>query len=137
MSKLTGVIETALYVEDLERAVKFYKTLFELETLAFDDRFHALSVADQHVLLLFRQGGSLSHTPLPGGIIPPHDGSGPVHIGFSIPQGSIQEWESRLADHGIAIEGKVDWPRGGTSLYFRDPDGHLLEVLTPGVWRIF
>jgi catechol 2,3-dioxygenase-like lactoylglutathione lyase family enzyme len=137
MSKLTGVIETALYVADMERAVKFYKTLFELETLAFDDRFHALSVADQQVLLLFRQGGSLSHTPLPGGIIPPHDGSGPVHVGFSIPSDSIQEWESRLADHGIAVEGKVLWPRGGTSLYFRDPDGHLLEVLTPGVWRVF
>jgi catechol 2,3-dioxygenase-like lactoylglutathione lyase family enzyme len=133
----TGIIETALYVEDLPRAVTFYKTLFDLETLSSDDRFHAFSVADRHVLLLFRRGASLQPISLPGGSIPPHDGSGPVHIGFSIPAESIAEWEARLAQHGVKIESKAVWPRGGTSLYFRDPDGHLLELLTPGVWTIY
>lgn len=137
MSKLTGIIETALYVADLNRAVAFYKRIFDLETLASDERFCALNVADRHVLLLFHQGASLSSISLPGGTIPPHDGSGPVHIGFSIPEGSIEEWETRLTDNGIPIEGRFDWPHGGKSLYFRDPDLHLLEVLTPGVWRIF
>jgi hypothetical protein len=28
----------------------------------------------------------------------------------------------------------VVWPEGSTSIYFRDPDGHLLELVTPGLW---
>ena len=38
---------------------------------------------------------------------------------------------------GIAIEGRTDWSRGGHSIYFRDPDGHLLELATPGLWTIY
>jgi catechol 2,3-dioxygenase-like lactoylglutathione lyase family enzyme len=137
MPPLTGIIETALYVDDLERATSFYKRLFGFESLAGDDRFHSLSVNGTHVLLLFRRGASTSPVPIQGGFIPPHDGSGPVHMGFSIPKESLEEWEAKLSDLGVAIESKTHWPRGGSSLYFRDPDGHLLELLTPGVWRIY
>ena len=37
-------------------------------------------------------------------------------------------------DTGIEVESRVNWARGGTSLYFRDPDGNSLEVATPGLW---
>jgi len=37
----------------------------------------------------------------------------------------------------LAIEGRTDWSRGGHSIYFRDPDGHLLELATPGLWAIY
>jgi catechol 2,3-dioxygenase-like lactoylglutathione lyase family enzyme len=43
-------------------------------------------------------------------------------------------WEQRLADAGIAIESRVRWGLGGESLYFRDPDNHLVELATPGTW---
>ena len=46
----------------------------------------------------------------------------------------LTAWEETLAAHAVAIEGRTDWPRGGTSIYFRDPDGHLLELATPGLW---
>ena len=71
---------------------------------------------------------------LPGGTIPPHDGHGPVHMAFSIAAAELSEWEARLAGAGMAIEGRTKWPRGGESIYFRDPDGHLLELATPGLW---
>ena len=73
--------------------------------------------------------------PTPGGDIPPHDGRGPAHIAFSIDADALAAWESRLAAAGIAVEGRTHWPRGGTSLYFRDPDAHLLELATPGLWK--
>jgi catechol 2,3-dioxygenase-like lactoylglutathione lyase family enzyme len=57
-----------------------------------------------------------------------------VHIAFSIAADALAEWETQLADSGIAIEGRTKWPRGGESIYFRDPDGHLLELATPGLW---
>ena len=103
-----------------------------------DERFAALSVAGQDVLLLFLQGGTVEPAVLPnGGVIPPHDGSGQNHLGLAIPMTELAEWESRLAERGIAIESRVTWERGGVSLYFRDPDGHLLELLTPGIWPIY
>jgi catechol 2,3-dioxygenase-like lactoylglutathione lyase family enzyme len=38
---------------------------------------------------------------------------------------------------GIAIEERTKWEGGGESLYFRDPDRHLLKVVTPGTWSIY
>jgi catechol 2,3-dioxygenase-like lactoylglutathione lyase family enzyme len=71
---------------------------------------------------------------MPGGTIPPHDGSGPLHVAFAVSRDDLPAWETRLAAHALPIEGRTDWPRGGTSIYFRDPDGHLLELATPGLW---
>jgi len=65
--------------------------------------------------------------------VPPHDGHGPIHMAFSIAADALADWEARLAEAGVAIESRVKWPRG-ESIYFRDPDGHVLELATPGLW---
>jgi len=137
LQPLNDVKETSLYVDDLERAKRFYTEVLMMEVLVSDHRLCALDVCGRHVLLLFLRGGSLHESVLPGGIIPPHDGSGPLHIGFSVDSASLPEWQSRLESHGVAIVSMVDWPRGGRSIYFHDPDGHVLELLTPGVWKTY
>ena len=38
--------------------------------------------------------------------------------------------------HGVSIEKEVEWPKGGKSLYFRDPTGNSVELVTPGVWGL-
>src|SRR4029079_18079852 len=83
----------------------------------------AADVGSRGVLLLFLRGRSLETVKLPGGTIPPHDGHGPVHIAFSIAADERAAWEERLKSENIAIEGRTKWPRGGESIYFRDPDG--------------
>jgi catechol 2,3-dioxygenase-like lactoylglutathione lyase family enzyme len=137
MPTLTGVIETALYVNDLARAIAFYRDILGLAALNQDARFAAFDVGGRSVLLLFKRGATLETVHLPGGTIPPHDGHGPLHIAFSVTSDELQEWETRLAEQGIAIEARTAWPRGGHSIYFRDPDNHLLELVTPGVWAIY
>ena len=136
MPKLDRVLETALYVDDLDRAAAFYAELFELAPLYADERLRAFAVGSS-ALLLFRRGASLETITMPGGTIPPHDGTGPLHVAFAIGADELAPWEERLRDHGVAVEGRTDWPRGGRSIYFRDPDGHLLELATPGLWRIY
>jgi catechol 2,3-dioxygenase-like lactoylglutathione lyase family enzyme len=108
-----------------------------LTCLFADDRLCALNVADRHVLLLFLRGASNKDSHLPGGMIPAHDASGRIHSAFSIDASELPAWESHLQANGVEIVSRVTWPRGGVSVYFRDPDGHLLELLTPGVWSIY
>ena len=85
---VTGILETALHVDDLERAIAFYRRLFGFEIMAQDKRFCAFNVAGRDVLLLFKRGESTKPMQVPGGIIPPHDGQGRLHIAFSIPSNS-------------------------------------------------
>jgi catechol 2,3-dioxygenase-like lactoylglutathione lyase family enzyme len=134
MPELKGILETALYVDDLGVACAFYESLFTLPVLYSDHRMRAYDVGGRGVLLLFQRGESLDTVHLPGGTIP-HDGNGPVHVAFSIAAEDLHDWETRLANAQIAIEGRTQWPRGGTSIYFRDPDRHLLELATPGLWK--
>lgn len=133
--RVSGVLETSLYVDDLDRAQAFYQHLFGFESFMHDGRMCALGVPGSQVLLLFRRGSTDAPAPAPGGsFIPPHHGDGPLHLCFAIPFGELAAWQRHLANSGIAIESTVRWPRGGTSLYFRDPDGNSIEVATPGLW---
>jgi catechol 2,3-dioxygenase-like lactoylglutathione lyase family enzyme len=102
-----------------------------------DDRFCALNISRQQVLLLFRKHGTTKPIATPGGAIPPHDGEGQMHLAFTISQEDEASWTEHLKAHDVAIESRVAWPRRGFSLYFRDPDGHLLELVSPGCWEIY
>ena len=135
--KLNTLLETALYVEDLERSVAFYKKIFKFEPISSSERLCALSVLDQQILLLFLKGASAVETVTSGGIIPPNDGDGQLHIAFAIAASELERWENWLTANDIEIESKVKWERGGTSIYFRDPDMHLLELATPGLWSVY
>ena len=137
MPSLSGILETALHVDDIRRASDFYERVLELPRIAGDDRFRAYSVAARDVLLLFKRGTTEQPLTFPGGIIPPHGSSGQLHIAFSVSAADLPAWESHLAAHSIPIESRVNWPLGGASIYFRDPDAHLLELATPGLWSIY
>lgn len=132
---IQGVVETILYSDDLVRAAGFYREVLGLVPMAGDpERFQAFDAGAGRVLLLFRRGGTLQPVAVAGGIIPPHDGHGPQHIAFAIATADYDAWRERLVARQIAIESETRWERGGRSLYFRDPDQHLVELVTPGIW---
>ena len=127
----SGILESSLYVDDVARSARFYETIFGFPVISdFGTRGCAMAAGDCRVLLLFKKRGSLE-------IQSPHDGDGRLHIAFAIPAAELDDWEQWLEQHGIAIEERRKWERGGVSLYFRDPDRHLLEVATPGAWPIY
>ena len=136
--RINGVIETILYVDDLPKAEAFYRDVLGLTPMRGDnDRFQAFDSGGGRALLLFKRGGTLNPIEVPGGIIPPHDGHGPLHIAFAISAESYQPWKTKLEAEGIVIESETHWERGGHSMYFRDPDGDLVELVTPGIWPIY
>jgi catechol 2,3-dioxygenase-like lactoylglutathione lyase family enzyme len=132
-----GILETSLYVNDLQRSAQFYGNLFGFEPLIMDDRLCALSVGNGQVLLLFRKGASRRPGTTAGGTIPPHDGRGEMHVAFAIESSDLSRWEEELMSLHIGIESRVAWPEGGTSIYFRDPDNHSIELASPGTWTIY
>jgi catechol 2,3-dioxygenase-like lactoylglutathione lyase family enzyme len=134
---VTCVLETALYSDDLPRAAEFYRDLFGFETLVESERIVALDVGGQSVLLLFNRGESRNGLKTPSGWIPPHDSTGPAHFAFGIEREELQAWEARLAAGGVEIESRVKWTLGGASIYFRDRDGHSVELATRGTWRTY
>lgn len=135
MPGLSAILETALYVDDIDRAAAFYENVMGLPVIHADSRMRAYDVAGRGVLLLFMRSETLEPVETPGGTIPPHDGSGPLHVAFAIESAQLPDWNAHLSARGIAIESTTEWPRGGRSVYFRDPDGHLLELATPGLWK--
>ena len=131
-----GVVETILYTDDLPAAAAFYREVLGLLSMQGDgERFQAFDSGAGRVLLLFKRGGTLAPQPVAtGGFIPPHDGHGPLHLAFAIAAADYDAWRAHLLARGIAIESETHWERGGRSLYFRDLDHHLVELVTPGIW---
>jgi len=133
LPSLNAVIETAIYVADLERARRFYEAVLGLEAMFHDERVAAYPIGPS-VFLLFQKGTTDQPAHPHGGLIPPHDGHGRLHFAFSVSASALETWRMRLTAQGVEIEGEVKWPKGGHSLYFRDPDGNLAELVTPGIW---
>src|SRR5580704_13638446 len=128
--KTDGILESSLYVSDLPRSIRFYEETFGFRVMVeFGDRGCAMQAGASQVLLLFKKGASRD-------IQSPHDGDGELHIAFAIQSAELTHWESWLQTRGIEVEEKKIWDLGGCSLYFRDPDRHLLELATPGTWPI-
>ncbi|HEY6196250.1 MAG TPA: VOC family protein [Candidatus Eisenbacteria bacterium] len=132
---LTRVVETALYFDDLPAAAAFYHGVLGLRIMNAGERLVALDAGAGTVLLLFRRGATVDGFRWPAGFIPPHDGAGPAHVALGVAPGDLDAWGDRLAALGIAVESRVTWTRGGRSLYFRDPGGHSVELVTPGTWE--
>ena len=134
--KVRRILETALYCDDLARTARFYETLLDVSPMLSGDRLVALDAGEGTVLLLFQRGNS-GPLDTDGGLVPGHDGAGPVHLAFAIGRDDLPSWECRLAELGIRIESRVTWERGGISVYFRDPDNRAVELATPGIWPTY
>jgi len=132
--ELTGIVETGITVADVRRSVDFYTRVFGMKVMFSDFRMAALDVAPGQALLLFLAGSSEAGSDVPGGHIPGFDATGRSHFAFSIAAATLDAWREKLAAENVEIESTVTWPRGAVSLYFRDPDGNLGELVTPGLW---
>jgi catechol 2,3-dioxygenase-like lactoylglutathione lyase family enzyme len=130
------ILETALDCVDLRTTAAFYRRLFDAPPVLDSERLVVFDAGEGTMLLLFQRG----HTDAlatEGGLIPGHDAGGPGHFALAIDAAQLGAWEQRLAQLGVAIESRVRWERGGTSLYFRDPDGRSVEMATPGIWPVY
>jgi catechol 2,3-dioxygenase-like lactoylglutathione lyase family enzyme len=130
--KIKSVIETAIYVDDLQATETFYQTVLGLRVIGKEPgRSVFFQAGEASVLLAF-----LAEATLKGDHLPPHGATGPGHFALGIDPESFDAWRQHLEAQGIPIEKEMEWSRGGKSLYFRDPAGNAVELVTPGVWGL-
>ena len=138
---VTGIVEAALHVGEVSRSMDFYQGLFGFEAELRNEAIGVLKVPGGQALILFPRTSNPQPVVAPAlaveGTIPPHGASGRMHVAFSIRPDDLDPWRRRLSERGVPVEGTVRWKRGGTSLYFRDPDQHLVELITPGLWSFY
>ncbi len=126
---LGGIHEAALYVDDLRTAERFWRRL-GLQLVGKREGRHVFFRAGRDMLLLFDAAAARESDAVPA-----HGADGPGHVAFDVPDlDALDRWKSHLALAGVEIEHEHAWPSGGRSVYFRDPSGNSLELITRGTW---
>lgn len=131
---LSGILETAIYAEDLDAARAFYGGILGLEEVTAVEGRHVFFRCGKTMVLVFNPNETVKQ-PFDGGLpIPPHGTIDATHVCFSAPEGAIEAWTAHLLKNNIAIETEFTWPNGARSVYFRDPAGNSLEFAEPKLW---
>lgn len=131
---IAGILETPVYVDDLDRADRFYGGVLGLERMIGGNRLRAYSAGPAQTLLICLRGATDRDAADEAGTVPGHRSDGPAHFAFRIDADQLDAWRRHLEASGVAIYSTMRWKRGAESLYFHDPDGNVLELATPGLW---
>jgi catechol 2,3-dioxygenase-like lactoylglutathione lyase family enzyme len=131
-----GILETVLYARDLAAMEAFYRDVLELEPFVNVASRHLFYRCGNQVLLIFNPDATRIAPPPDALPVPPHGANGPGHICFRASAAELDAWVSRLQAKGVAVEADFEWPRGGRSIYFRDPAGNCLEFAEPRIWGL-
>ena len=132
-----GILETVLYVTDLDAAEAFYRDVLGMTPFSKQAGRQVFYRSGDQVLLMFDPGetetppAADAHLP-----VPPHGARGPGHVCFRASAQEIERWRAHLEAKGVAIEADFVWPSGGRSIYFRDPAGNCLEFAEPKIWGL-
>jgi catechol-2,3-dioxygenase len=138
--KLGQIVETILYTSDASKLAAWYKSVFSLTPFLDTPNFVGFSLPNNTILLLFSRSSTTVDKILPNGTIPKHGcetGLG-QHIAFACDGAEeLQEWEKWFEEKEVEILGRMEWERGGRSVYVKDWEGHVIEVMTRGVWEVY
>ncbi|MEX1268055.1 MAG: VOC family protein [Balneolaceae bacterium] len=135
--KIDGILETCLYARDLEASEAFYRALPGLQFISKEKERHVFFRCGDSMLLIFNPAHTANNqTDMQGEKIPLHGATGEGHVAFAINPDELHLWKEYLIKQSIEIESEVTWPTGSTSVYFRDPAGNSLELVSPDIWDV-
>jgi catechol 2,3-dioxygenase-like lactoylglutathione lyase family enzyme len=130
--RIKGILEAAMYVDDLAAAEDFYTGVLNLAVHSRVPARHLFLRCGDGMFLLFNPDA----TSQPGQQVPSHGARGPGHVALAVDEADLAGWRQRLVQHGVEVEAEVTWPSGGRSIYFRDPAGNSIELATPQTWNL-
>src|SRR3974377_1953682 len=115
MIQTTGVDHVVLHVDDVQRSKKFYTEILGMTAYREDDGQVFLHAGQQGVALFKKQGDAVLTT-----------GNDLNHLALNVATGTYESLKAELQSHGIAVSGR---PGQDRCIYFRDPDGHRLQLM--------
>jgi len=133
--KIKKVIETCIYSSDLERMKNFYAGILGLSVIQEERDKLIFLKAGESMLLIFNptitrtNNGNL---PAHGALSPPSS----IHFAMEIEREEYDASKQLLIASSVTIEKEVKWNNHAKSIYFRDPAGNLVELITPGGWPV-
>jgi catechol-2,3-dioxygenase len=133
--KIRKVVETCIYSFDLARMKKFYVDILGMPIVQEEEGKLVFLQAGKSMLLVFNPDKTATDNdrlPTHGAATPPAS----VHFAMEIESSDYSRWKELLSKNRISIEKEVDWKGKAKSLYFRDPAGNLVELITPGEWPV-
>lgn len=132
--KPQGILEAALYVDDLDAAIRFYEGVLGLQQITRVDNRHVFFRCGRTVLLLFNPEETVKLRTGSNLPVPPHGSIGAGHVCFAIDAEGLERLAGHLPANGVEIEADFLWPNGARSIYFRDPAGNSVEYAEPRLW---
>jgi catechol 2,3-dioxygenase-like lactoylglutathione lyase family enzyme len=115
--KVAGIDHVVLHVKDLARSKKFYMELLGMDVQRENSWQVFLRCGDQMIGLFAVDGGERIHA-----------GDEVNHMALRLRSGEYRKVKAILEEAGIEVSGRRGDPR---CIYFSDPDGHRLQLLTP------
>ena len=108
---------------DKEESVRFYEQMFGFKYEGPFGHFAPITIPSQNLTLDFADNGN------------PFE---PRHYAFKVSEPEFDEIFGRVKDAGLSYgsgpfspeDGEINHWNDGRGVYFRDPSGHLLELLT-------
>jgi len=131
-SSARGVHHVALVVADVERTIEFYQGVLEFPlTEIFENRDYGGST---HFFFDIGNGNGLAFFDLPGLDLAPYEEvlGGLHHLAISVEPERWQRLRSKLESASVACQ-----EVSGSSLYFRDPDGARLELISDPLGEMY
>lgn len=114
---IKGLNHITFAVADIDRATEFYTQVLGARVLVKGEKTVYMDLAGIWLALNLDPGAKAADTY--------------THIAFSVAEEDVGTYRLRLQERGIPLRrDRTRDPREGQSLYFRDPDGHLLELHT-------
>jgi catechol 2,3-dioxygenase-like lactoylglutathione lyase family enzyme len=131
-SSARGVHHVALLSSDVERTVRFYQDLLEFPlTDMFENRDYKGST---HFFFDIGHGNAIAFFDLPGLDLGPYAEvlGGLHHLAISVEPSRWTHLKAKLDEAGIDYA-HID----GSSIYFRDPDGARLELISDPLGEMY
>ncbi len=132
MSAARGVHHVALVCSDVEQTVRFYQDLLEFPLYEmFENRDYGGST---HFFFDLGNGNALAFFDLPGLDVGPYAEvlGGLHHLAISVEPERWQRLKTKLDEAGIAYA-HID----GSSIYFLDPDGARIELISDPLGEMY